>query len=252
MKQLRPLGVQLYTVRSLMQDDFEDTLRKVAEVGYREVEFAGYFGRTAEQVRNLLDELGLKAPAAHLPLQRVRGNLQEAIDFAKTVGHEYLVVPWLDQELRRSVESYSEVVKILNQAGRECRRQGVRLAYHNHDFEFQPVEGRVPMDLMLEESDPEALDIEMDLYWITKAGQDPLDYFRRYPGRFKLFHVKDMADTPEKGFASVGQGIIDWPRIFRQIPQAGTVHYFVEQDQPGDDPIGSIRTSFQYLKDLEY
>lgn len=252
MKQLRPLGVQLYTVRRLMEEDFEGTLGEVAEVGYQEVEFAGYFGRTAAQVRTLLDGLGLKAPATHLPLQRVRDHLEEEIEFAKTVGHRYLVVPWLGQENRGSLEGYRQVIEILNKGAERCRREGLRLAYHNHDFEFQPLEGQVPMDLMLEESDPALLDIELDLYWITKAGRDPLEYFSRYPGRFKLFHVKDMAGTPEKGFASVGEGIIDWARIFRQIPQAGTEHYFVEQDQPGDDPIGSIRTSFEYLESLEY
>ncbi|HSR67571.1 MAG TPA: TIM barrel protein [Acidobacteriota bacterium] len=250
-KMLRPIGVQLYTVRDLMKDDFEGTIRKVSQVGYQEVEFAGFFGREASQVKALLDEVGMTGPSSHVPLQRIQENLSDEMEFARTVGSRFLVVPWLGEELR-TLEGFRQVCQTLNQAGRTCNEEGLRLAYHNHDFEFEPVEGKIPMDLMLEECDPDYVDIELDLFWITKAGKDPLDYFRRYPGRFKLFHVKDMDDTPQQGFTPVGQGIIDFPRIFKKIPQAGTVHYFVENDQPGDDPLADIRASYQYLRDLEF
>lgn len=240
------IGVQLYTVRSLLKDDFEGTLARIAAIGYREVEFAGYYDRPATEIRRILDANGLTAPAAHIPIEAVRDNWAATLDDAETAGHRYLVVAWLAEADRASLADLERIAALFSKAALEARQRGVTFAYHNHDFEFALVEGRLPYDVLLEACDP-AVQFEMDLYWITKGGKDPLDYFRRWPGRFPLVHVKDM--TSDGRMVAVGEGAIDWIRIFAARDQAGIRHYFVEHDEPAD-PLESIRVSYEYLKGL--
>jgi len=240
------VGVQLYTLRSLLKDDFEGTLARVAAIGYQEVEFAGYYDRSAAEIRRVLDANGLAAPAAHIPIEALRENWPATLDDAETAGHRYLVVAWLAESDRGSVADLERVAEQFSRAALEARQRGITFAYHNHDFEFAPVEGRLPYDVLLEACDP-AVQFEMDFYWITKGGQDPLQYFRRWPGRFPLVHVKDMAADGK--MVDVGQGAIDWARIFAARNQAGIKHYFVEHDEP-QDPLESVRVSYQFLKGL--
>lgn len=248
-RSLGKIGVQLYTVRSLMEEDFPSTLLAVADAGYQEVEFAGYFGLPPEEVRALLERTGLAAPAAHVPLTALESDLEGTIAAARTVGHRYLVCPWLAPEDRVSIARYRELAELWNEVGRACREAGLRFGYHNHDFEFAPIDGRLPFDVLLEETDPELVDFELDLFWITKGGQDPLDYFARYPGRFKLCHVKDMDAGGE--MVDVGAGEIDFAAIFARAEQAGLEHYFVEHDQP-PDPLASIAASYEHLRALRF
>ena len=240
------IGVQLYTVRSLLKDDFEGTLARIAAIGYREVEFAGYYDRPATEIRRILDANGLTAPAAHIPIEALRDNWAATLDDAETAWHRYLVVAWLAEADRASLADLERIAALFSKAALEARQRGVTFAYHNHDFEFALVEGRLPYDVLLEACDP-AVQFEMDLYWITKGGKDPLDYFRRWPGRFPLVHVKDM--TSDGRMVAVGEGAIDWTRIFAARDQAGIRHYFVEHDEPAD-PLESIRVSYEYLKGL--
>ncbi len=183
-RKLGRIGLQLYTVRHELQRDFDGTIARVAATGYREVEFAGYFGKAPRELRALLDQHGLSA-------------------------------------------------------------------YHNHDFEFTPLEGRLPYDVLLAETDPQLVQLEIDLYWITKGGQDPLAYFARWPGRVPMVHVKDSAGPPDHRMTDVGGGTIDWKRIFAQRDQAGIRHLFVEHDEPRD-AFASIRASYEYLRKLEF
>lgn len=245
---LSAIGVQLYTVRSLMEDDFEGTLRQVADIGYREVEFAGYYGRSPDEVRGLLDELGLSAPAMHVPLNMLRGDLDSILQTAQAIGHEYVVCPWLP-EAQRTMGFYRELPSILNAIGQQCRDAGLQFGYHNHDFEFASMDGTVPYNLLLQETDPQLVGMELDLYWIRAAGYDPLTYFADYAGRFPLCHVKDR--TADGEITAVGQGEIDFAAIFAQSEQAGLQHYFVEHDNPAD-PLASIQTSYAYLSQLEF
>ena len=246
---LEGIGVQLYTVRDLMERDFEGTLAKVAAVGYEDVETAGYFGRTAAQVRDAMRKAGLNAPSAHVPLATLGESWEQTLADAHIVGHQYLVMPWLDEEYRDSLDSSRRIAERLNRAGEAAKKAGIRFAYHNHDFEFHRIDGRLPYDLLLGETDPEHVQFEMDLYWITKGGQDPLAYFARWPGRFPMVHLKDSAGLPEHKMADVGNGVIDWKRILARREQAGIRHCFVERDDP-PDPIASIAASFSYLRDL--
>lgn len=246
---LDKIGVQLYTVRTLLQEDFAGTLRAVAGIGYEEVEFAGYFDHQPQEVRSLLEQVGLEAPAAHLPLASFRDDLAGTLELARAVGHRYLVLPWLEPEDRVSIARYRELAAFFNEVGAACREAGLTFGYHNHDFELQAIDGRVPLDVLLEETDPELVEFELDLFWITKGGADPLHYFERYPGRFTLCHVKDM--TADERMVDVGAGRIDFAAIFGRAEQAGLEHFFVEHDQPAD-PLASIRASHDYLQALRF
>jgi sugar phosphate isomerase/epimerase len=251
-RRLSKIGMQLYTVRRELEKDFEGTLRKVSALGYREVEFAGYFGHGAAEVKSLLKRLKLDAPAAHVQLSELRGDLRPMLDAAQTIGHRYLLLAWTPPEERRTLEQYRRLADLCNEAGARMLREGVQFAYHNHDFEFTPLEGQVPYDLLLERTDPRLVKLEMDLYWTVKGGASPVEYFQRHPGRFHLLHVKDMDATPRRFFADVGRGVIDFKTIFARSRKAGVRHYFVENDEPAGSPFDSLRVSFDYLRQLEF
>jgi len=254
---LGPIGLQLYTVRDLLKQDFEGTLARVAAIGYREVEFAGYFDHAPEQVRAALDRNGLTAPGAHVPFESIENAWGATLHTATLVGHRFVVCAWIPEERRRTVDAWRTIGDRLNQAAAACRDAGLQFAYHNHSYEFVPLEGRLPYDILLEHTDPALVRLELDLFWITYGGGDPLAYFSRYPGRFPLVHVKDMAPkpapdvAPERVMVDVGRGSIDWKRIFTRSREAGIEHYFVEHDQPAD-PLASIRASYDYLRGLEF
>ena len=249
-RRLDRIGLQLYTVRDHMAKDFAGTLARVAAIGYREVEFAGYFGKDPREVRALLERHGLTAPAAHVG-PGAGDEWRAALEAAQAIGHHYLVVAWIPDAERRTLDDYRRFAERFNRAGEAARAAGMQFAYHNHDFEFVPLQGRLPYDVLLRETDPKLVQLEMDLYWITKGGQDPLAYFARYPGRFPMVHVKDSMGPPAHHMVDVGAGTIDWRKIFARRDRAGIRHWFVEHDQPAD-PFASIRASYNYLKRLEF
>jgi len=247
---LEKIGLQLYTVRDQMKADFEGTLARVAEIGYKEVEFAGYFNHTPADVRAILDRHGLTAPSTHVGDTSPEA-WKASLDAAKTIGHEYIVVPWIPQERRLTLDGWKRVAADFNRAAQAAHDAGLQFGYHNHDFEFPTLEGQVPYDVLLQNTDPKLVQLEIDLYWMTKAGQDPLAYFSRWPGRVPLVHVKDSAGPPEHKMVDVGQGKIDWKRIFAKKDQAGIKHAFVEHDQP-PQPFDDIAVSYRNLSQLEF
>lgn len=251
-RRLSRIGMQLYTVRRELEKELEGTLAKVAALGYREVEFAGYFGHKPEEVKTILKRLKLDAPAAHVQLSELRGDLRPSIEAAHVIGHKYLLLAWMAPEERRTLDHYRRLADLCNEAGARMQREGIQFAYHNHDFEFAPLEGKIPYDLLLEGTDPSLVKLEMDLYWTVKGGAKPVEYFERHPGRFHLLHVKDMDSTPRRFFADVGQGVIDFKSIFARSRAAGVRHYFVENDEPAGSPFESLRVSFDYLRRLEF
>lgn len=248
------IGVQLYTVRDLLQQDFEGTLERVAEIGYRHLEFAGYYNRTPEQVRALLDRLKLASPSAHIGVPLLRQDLAGQLAAAKTIGQSYITVPSYPYAQGGGLAAYKEAAAELNRWGEACRAQGLRLAYHNHDREFLTAEGGVTgHDVLMRETDPALVDFELDLYWAVRGGHDPLQLFQRYPGRFAMWHVKDMQDPQNtKAMAPVGQGTIDFKSIFAHAAQSGLRYFFVEHDNAATTggSLASLRTSFAYLHQL--
>src|SRR3974390_3809211 len=190
------IGVQLYTVRDAMKTDFDGTLAKVAKIGYKEVEFAGYFGRTGKQVRAALDQVGLKAPSTHVQYDELDDKFPSVIETSKEIGLNYIVCPWIPEDLRKSPDIWKQACDKFNKCGEASKKAGMQFAYHNHWFEFLPVNGKLPYDELLKGCDAELVKMEMDLCWITAAGADPAKYFNAYPGRFPLVHVKDLKKLP--------------------------------------------------------
>jgi sugar phosphate isomerase/epimerase len=262
------VGLQLYTVREEMKQDVDGTVAKVAQIGYKEVEFAGYFHKTSKEIRALLDQNGLTSPSTHIPWEDLDKKLAEVIDTAHVVGHKYIVCPWIDVG-QRGADGWKRAAEFFNHTGEATQKAGIQFAYHNHAFEFQPTEGldgKLPYDYLLGQTDPKLVKMEMDLCWITVGGRDPLVYFKQYPGRFPMVHVKDWKkdapppkgdyegavghDIKEGRLANVGSGSIDWKRIFGKSGEAGIKHYFVENDEAKsfDDP----KASYQYLVALRF
>ena len=263
---INPIGLQLYTVRDFMKQDFDGTLAKVAQIGYREVEFAGYFGKSPQEASAALKKNGLTSPSAHAPYDTIEKKWPETLDAAHVIGQKYIVCPWIEVAQRKEPDGFTRAADLFNRAGEASQKAGIQFAYHNHAFEFQPYDslgGKMPYDFLLAQTDPKLVKMEMDLCWITVGGQDPVAYFDRYPGRFPLVHVKDWdkegpsrdAYTPAVGhpvnsghLANVGAGSIDWKRIFAHSGKAGIQHYIVEQDEAKsfDDP----KASYEYLTKL--
>jgi len=241
---VKRVGLQLYTVRDLLKQDMERTLARIAEIGYQEVEFAGYFDQQPKAIRAMLDRCGLKAPSAHVDAAMLTGEWDQIFADARTIGHEYVVVAWTAPEQRRTLGDYQKLAARFNRAGDAARHEGLTFGYHNHDFEFVPLEGKVPYDTLVDETDPKLVKFELDLFWIRKAGHDPLGAFARWPKRFPLVHVKDM--TADGRMVDVGAGVIDWKAIFARKKQAGIEHFFVEHDEP-PDPVWSATASYRYL-----
>jgi sugar phosphate isomerase/epimerase len=257
------VGVQLYTVRDQMKADFDGTIAKVAQIGYKEVEFAGYFDHTGQQVRAACDKNGLAPISTHVQYDELDDKFPSVVETSKTIGLKYIVCPWIPEELRKSPDIWKNAAEKFNRCGELSKKAGMQFAYHNHWFEFLPVDGKLPYDQLLKECDANLVKMEMDLCWITAAGGDPLKYFNMYPGRFPLVHVKDLKKLPEVStgggqdfgdhadLTSVGDGIIDWKKIFAQSDKAGIKHYIVEHDRP-KDPFESITKSYQYLSTLRW
>lgn len=267
--QIDRVGLQLYTVRDAMKQDFEGTLAKVSAAGYREVEFAGYFDHSPKEIRATLERHNLTAPSQHVGYDVVEKKWPETLETAHVVGHQYIVCPWIDEAQRKQPDGWKRAAELFNRAGEASQKAGIQFAYHNHAFEFIPAEslgGKTGYDFLLAETDAKLVKMELDLCWATVGGQDPVSFFERYPGRFPLVHVKDWkkegaADgkyDKEAGragvpghMADVGQGSIDWKRILGQSEKAGIKHYFVENDNP-EEAFASIRTSYEYLAKLRF
>ncbi|MEO8182482.1 MAG: sugar phosphate isomerase/epimerase [Deltaproteobacteria bacterium] len=249
-RHLSVLGIQLYTLRGPLQQDFEGTLRSVASMGYQEVEFAGLFGHDPAQVNQLLGTLGLTAVGSHVDWSRIRDDSMGALEETLALGAHYLVLPSLPDTERRTLAQWQNWVLVLNQVGRACKERGLELAYHNHDFEFTSVEGVVPYELLLEQLDHNLVQMEIDLYWLAKAGREPTALFEAHPGIFPLGHVKDMRRS-DQAIVDVGQGDLDFAAVFAHSELSGMRHFIVEHDNPAD-PLQTARNSQSYLEQLSF
>ena len=241
------IGVQLYTLRSVIGEDVEGTLASLVEMGYQEVEFAGLYGMTPDEMRAMLDGVGLEAASSHHGLNEVRGDWNATLEAAATLGQDLVVVPSIPGD-EHTLEGLLAVAEDFNAAGEAAKAMGLRFGYHNHDWEFEPLpSGEIPLDLLLENTDPELVSFQLDLFWTVHGGSDPLQYFGAYPGRFTSVHVKDR--TAAGDMVAVGDGVIDFGTILARSEQAGIDHYFVEHDWP-DDPMESVRRSYNALSQV--
>lgn len=245
------IGLGLFTLREQMAADPRGTLEKVAKIGYKKIEPFGFdgntvFGLDAVKMDKICKDLGLKMVSGHINPPTFSDNWEAALEYMNVVGQKYAVWPWLPPEMR-NLETYKRVAETLNTAAAAANQVGIQVCYHNHDFEFEDLgDGVTGMDILSSETDPELVQFELDLYWVNKAGFDAVEQFKRFENRVPLWHVKDMADTPEQGFAEVGEGTIDYKAIFAAKETSGMKHFFVEQDQ-SDDPMKSIEISYKNL-----
>lgn len=266
-RRLDRIGLQLYTLRDVMKRDPVGVLAKVAEVGYTDVEFAGYFGQPPRVLAGALARNRLRSPSAHVPFAAVRGDLARTVADAVQIGHGYLVVS-APPEVRDTtrLDDWKRFADALNTAADTCRKSSLQLGYHNRHFEFASVEGRRPYDLLLEACDKALVVMQVDLCWMTAAGADVQDYLQKLRGRVPLVHVKDVSRTlapgwdtqrpiPQSGSlgvdGEVGSGIIQWAQVMAAAVDAGVHHVYVEHDN-APSPLDSIRGSYQYLRRLRF
>jgi sugar phosphate isomerase/epimerase len=258
----KALGVQLWNIREYLKKDLAGSLARLAKLGYTQLELFGYdgtyWGKSPAAFAKLCSDLGFTIISSHYEtgrIDKVKGSLwhgwDKAVADAAAMDIPYMVCAWLFKEERTSIGLYKELADKLNTCGEQCRKAGIQLAYHSHNFEFPPIDGIIPYDLLLQQTDPGLLHMESDLFWFTKAGIDPVAYFHKYPGRFPLWHVKDMEKGSEQ-FAEVGHGIIDFDRIFAARQVAGLKYWFVEQDQASRDPFESLAMSRDYVIKKNY
>ncbi|UYZ61663.1 sugar phosphate isomerase/epimerase family protein [Hymenobacter weizhouensis] len=256
----RKTGLQLYTLRDYISKDVKGVLAKVAQAGYQTVETYGYnpegggfWGLSAAQFAAALKAHGLTTFSGHYDTGRYfrEGNLdllKPYLEAAKACGQAYVVVPYLDEQVRTSPDAFKAIAEKLNRAGELCRAAGLRLGYHNHDFEFKPVGGTTLYEVLLRETQPTLVEFELDLYWAVRAGQNPLQLLQKHQGRFPLWHVKDMDKTQPERNTEVGTGSINFPELFKQAGATGLKQAFVEQENFAMDAYKSITQSAAYVK----
>lgn len=259
----KPIGIQLYTLREIFEKDVMGTLKLVADTGFTEVEAYGYdngkiFGVPYSDFAAEVKRLGMKIVSGHYGTgqsspERVGtpvNQWERSANDAKEAGQKYTTIAWLDERERNSLDALKRTCGILNKAGEISKRYGLRMAYHNHAFEFDKVEGEVMYDVMLKELDPSLVAMEMDIYWVVFAGHDPLTLFKNHPGRFELWHVKDMDKTDRSKNSDVGSGTIDFKSIFAAAEQSGMKHFFLEQEYFTGPQATSIANGYSYLNSI--
>lgn len=247
------IGIQLYTLHQQMKEDAIGTMKQVADIGYNAIETAGYtdrkfYGFDPVEFKSITEDMGMIAQSSHAGVNLT--NIEETIEDTIQAGMSYLVLPSLDKSKRTSIETYLQTASEFNSMGEKCKEAGLKFAYHNHAFEFEQLEDQIPYDVLLKNTDPELVSMQLDLYWIVYAGADPIEYFNRFPGRFELFHVKDMSREPSMESTEIGEGTIDFKSIFTEKEHAGMKYFYLEQESFQMDPFTSIAKSYDYLINL--
>ncbi|MDR1859956.1 MAG: sugar phosphate isomerase/epimerase [Bacteroidales bacterium] len=252
-KSAKVIGIQLYTVREKLNADLTGTLQALADIGYNSFEAAGYnasdrtfYGMAPEAFAKLVKDMGAPLNSSHTTFEP--DSAQTVCEDAAKAGIKYIIYPYLPDTLRTNLDDYKKTADKFNKMGEVAKSFGLKFGYHNHNFEFDKMDGQIPFDLLLAETDPALVTYELDLYWIIRAGYQPTDYFKKYPGRFELWHVKDMVKEDDQFFAPVGTGRIDFASIFAEQKTSGLKMIFVEQDNFRNlDSLESAEISFDYL-----
>jgi sugar phosphate isomerase/epimerase len=252
------IGLQLYTVRDKIKQDLDGTLNRLAEIGYNSMEAAGYsftdgtfYGMKPKAFSEKLNGLGMTLNSSHTICDT--DTADKTFADAAEAGCKFVIYPYLAAPLRQNIDDYKAIAEKFNKLGEVAKKYDIRFGYHNHAFEFDKMDGQIGMDVLLGETDPELVTFELDLYWVTKGGQNPVDFIKKHAGRFELFHVKDMVKTNDQFFAPVGTGRIDFESIFAIKETAGMKVFFVEQDRFKDyDPFESVEISFNYLNNASF
>lgn len=242
------LGVQLYTFRDDMLQDATATLKQIAALGIKKIETAGskkgyYYGLQPKEMQRICNDLGMQLVSGHI---RLDDKWQQTLEQALASGQEYLICSSMPSR-GQTVDNYKSVAEAFNKAGEDCKKAGIKFGYHNHDYEFESENGQVLFDVLLDHTEAELVHMELDLGWVIVGGKDPLDYFTRYPGRFPLWHLKDM-DMKEKQSTEFGKGGLDISAMMANIEASGVKHIFIEQEEYASGPLASMEHNMQYMK----
>lgn len=257
-----PIGLQLYTVRDHLEKDLEGTLKRVAGIGYKVVELGGtfdFYGKKPAEVKRMLNDVGLQAISVHFGDDQLKSRPEKWFADAKECGITYVGLASLDESDRKSLDAIKRDADWFNHLGETANRLGCHFFYHGHNFDFATTDGVVEYDELIRRTDPKLVGFQLDCFWCVRAGKDPVDYFHRFPGRFPQLHIKDLKpgyppttgeDTRPGAFTEVGQGVIDWKKIFQAAKQGGLKHFYVEQDECDRDSLESAKISYEYLHNL--
>jgi sugar phosphate isomerase/epimerase len=246
------VGLQLYSLRDVIFKDAKAVLKSVAEFGYKELETFGYgdgklFGMAVKEYGDYVKSLGMKTISGHYGIDLLNKDWEKTCADAKMLGQQYVVIPWLNKEYYSSLDVLKQTCASINKGAEVAKKIGLNMGYHNHAFEFGQVDGQVIFDVMLKELDPKLVSMEMDIFWVVNAGQDPIQYFEKYPGRFEQWHVKDMDKADKDRNADVGTGTIDFKTIFANAKKSGMKHFYIEQETYPGSSTDSIKASIKNL-----
>ena len=247
-----PISLQLYTVRDLAAKDFAGTLKEVSNIGYRNVELAGYGNlKTAKEAKKALDDAGLKVSGAHAPIDALEKNLNQVLDENAELQNTTVICPWLPEQRRKDAAGWKQCAETLSNIGRACHEKGVDFAYHNHSFEFEKFDGKTGLDILFDNCQPHLVRAEVDVYWVKHGGEDPVTRINQLGRRVILLHLKDMTPGEDRKFAPVGTGILDFKAILDVASRLGVKYGVVEQDNCYElPPLNAIRISYQNLQKL--
>jgi sugar phosphate isomerase/epimerase len=245
-----PIALQLYSIKELTQADFIGTLQKVAEMGYDGVEFAGYFGTPAKDLKKALNGFGLKAAGSHVGIDDLKHDLNQAIEYSLEIASPYIICPGIPEEMRSSEDDYLRTADLFNKVGQRCKESGIQFGYHNHDFEFLQFAGEYGLDLLVQNTEPELLFVELDTYWVEFSGLRSIDFIEKYKERCRILHIKDMKSLADKRNTEIGAGIMDFKAIIAAAQKQGVQWYTVEQEEFEIDQLRSIEESIKYLRTI--
>jgi sugar phosphate isomerase/epimerase len=246
-----PIALQLYTVRTDAAQDFVGTLKKVAAIGYKNVELAGLHNLSAPELKTVLNDLGLKVIGSHVPRIDLENSLPRVLEENHILGNKYIVFPWLPEDQRKTAQDWIQLAESLNGIAAKCKEAGFTLCYHNHDFEFAQFDGQTAYDIMFSRFTPGLVQVEFDVYWARHANVDTLAYIRRFAGQLPLVHLKDMTKSTPHTFAEVGEGVIDFKPIIEASLASKAEYFVVEQDSGSRPALESVEISWKNLQNLQ-
>lgn len=247
---MEKIGLQLYSIKELTQKDFLGTLEKVAKIGYDGVEFAGYFNTPAKELGKTLKDLGLQAAGSHIGIDRLKNELDSVIEYSLEIGDPYIICPGLPVSMRDSADAWKRTADIFNSIGLKCKDNGIPFGYHNHDFEFQKFDGEYGLDIMVSNTQPDLVFVELDTFWVEYCGLKSIDFMNKYKERCLILHIKDMKSQEEKVNTEIGKGVMDFKEITSLGKKLGVKWYTVEQEEFEIPLLQSIEESLHYLRGI--
>lgn len=247
---MEKIGLQLYSIKELTEKDFLGTLKKVADIGYDGVEFAGFYNTPAKEIKKVLDDNGLMAAGSHTGIEGLLENLNQTIEFAKEINNPYIVVPYLAPEYRNSADACKRTAETFNKLGSELRAHDLQLYYHNHDFEFEQYDGKYALDILVENTEPDNLHIELDTFWVEFMDLHSVDFIKKYGKRCSMLHIKEMKSLDQKSSTTIGKGVMDFKTITSLGKEQGVKWYTIEQEEFDTDQLYAVEEGYKYLRSI--